>query len=145
MTAPKGILTSLETLLEGSSDLTGVADDAIFIGDRDVETLETPNLIIVPIDNQEEISDVNYDEVRNVLTVALVGTIKDEDRETREETLLDLENNVKKAIYSDPYLSQTVNYIFVGRTVYVVGEGLPWASFEMELRIEYDQNKTTRV
>jgi hypothetical protein len=143
------ILGKVQTQLRNSSYLSYVDNNFIFLGVRDNIT-NFPCIVIEPDSNDE--SDLIYGKQSMVFRVIVTAHIQvfDKDKQLQGDTvnkgILDLENDIKKAISADRTLGITGSYVFarITATTYEFVE-YPIRSVAILLEIEFRQNTTTRT
>lgn len=146
MSTPKQLSDELVSIFQNSSDLSDVNDNAIMKGDRAIEDHSFPSILVEPVRNEEEIADFGTDDVELRAYIAIIGRIKEHAGHSEQiDALLDLENNIKKAIYSDPELNSKADYTYIVNTTYNRDAGHPVAELIMEIVVHYQQDKSART
>lgn len=146
MSTFKNVTDEIVSLLQGSAYLSSVNDNAIMKGDRAIEEHSFPSILVEPIRNEEEIVDLGANDVELRGYVAIIGRIKNQAGHSEQiDSLLDLENSIKKAIYSDPYLNSSADYVYIVVTSYNRDAGNPVAELIMEVVVHYQQDKSERT
>lgn len=104
MSKPTEIISKLQDQLQASADLSYVNDNNILLGTRDNIT-QFPCIVLEPLGIRE--IDSTYPKQKLFMTVAVVGFINvmNKDKQivgdTTDKGVMDLENDIKKAISSD--------------------------------------------
>lgn len=141
MATPKGVLQALEAQLKASSALSGVSDTNIFTGARE-NIAQYPAIFIEPVQISE--SDIVYDRQRLTFRVAIIGIVQSHNKETQIDDLLDLENNIKKALSSDITLSSNAIDLNIRETNYVIIE-YPVRGCQITIEILFQQQHEART
>jgi hypothetical protein len=143
---PSEILAQLQNQLKASADLNYINDENIFLGVRDSIT-QYPCIVIEPLGMIE--GDYVYPKQKLHFKIAVVGFIhvtnKDKQivGDTTDKGILDLENDVKKAISSDITLGGYAIKAASEETAYDFVE-FPVRSFSINLDVLFEQIATTR-
>jgi hypothetical protein len=146
MSKPAEILTQLQTQLQGSADLSYVTDTNVFLGVRENIT-QFPCIVIEPLGMTE--LDYVYSKQKLHFRISVVGFIhvtnKDKQivGDTTDVGILDLENDVKKAISSDITLGGYAIKTEIQETAYEFVE-FPIRSFSINLDVMFEQTAATR-
>lgn len=145
---PGAILTALQTALQGSTNLSYVDDNYIFIGKRG-NIAEYPAVVLEP-GLDRKVRDV-FPEEERILTINVAGGIKVYD-ETKQlvgdvniKGMLDFANDVKKALSEDHTLGGAAINVTVGDVVHDQGEEYPLRGFLVSVEVLYRQNRSTRA
>jgi len=145
MSTASSIMEKLKTQLEGNANLSYVS--GVFIGARESVTL-FPALFIEPIRNEETSESLAYQ--RLTLTVAILGyvSVRNVDKQivgdTKTRGIIDLENDIKKAVSSDRSLGGLAIDTRIRQSVYGRSEH-PARSISIEIDIDYAQDETERA
>jgi hypothetical protein len=146
LSKPSEILSQLQDQLQASSYLSYVNDDNILLGTRD-NIVQFPTIVIEPI-GMKEIDNV-YSTQRLFFNIAVVGFIhvmnKDKQivGDATDKGILDLENDIKKAISSDITLGGYAIDTNLNTTAYEFVE-YPIRSLSINLEILFQQTAATR-
>lgn len=146
MSTPASILTALKTQLEADTTLADTVE-VFLLGVRE-NISEFPAIIIEPVQSVEDDDIRNQQEI--FFTVAVMGyvNVKNPDKQLVGDSdtkgILDLENDVKKAISSDPTIGATVANTQITETKYEFTD-YPIRSFAMTIVLYHRQNLTTRT
>jgi hypothetical protein len=145
MATNSSVLTALKTQIENNANLTYVKN--VYLGIREV-VAEFPVIFIEPISTDE--TDGSYACQEIVFNVAVVGAVEcvEEDLQligdTDNKGILDLENDIKKAISSDETIGGTCYHLNIVRTNYTEKE-LNIRRCQIEIQLRYKQNASTRA
>jgi len=145
---PSTILSQLQTQLQGSSDLSYVNDEHIFLGRR-VNITNYPAIAIEP-NGDRKVAD-NYPYERIIQSVLLIGMLQIYDSEKQIvgsgtiKGIADFKNDIKKAISSDHTLAGNCVDMNIISSTDDLGENYPVRGFNMVIEILYDQDRVTRA
>ena len=148
MSTPNDILLQVQTQLKASTDLSYVDDTKIFLGVR-VNVDDYPYICIEPV-SMSDISGAVTGKQYLKMKIAILGVIL-MDTGTTDEVLADaslnsilkLENDIKKALDADQTLNQKVyltNYI---QSIYDFSS-YPVRGVQIEIEVQFKQITTTR-
>lgn len=147
MSTPAGIVSALQTLLENDATLSAYVEQ-VLLGSREAGSITLfPTLIIEPLSDEE--TDLLYTQENNHLIVQAIGLIKVLDKEKQivgdanTKGILDIANDVKKAIDADRTLSATAIKATIKTTSYRVD--FPLRYFTMNIDIMYRQTVGVRT
>lgn len=146
MSKPSEILTQIKTQLQNSSDLSYVNNYEILLGVRS-NMVNYPCIIIEPLGLLE--LDYVYLKQKLHFKIAVVGFIKvtNVDKQivgdTTDKGILDLENDVKKALSSDITLGGYAIKLEIKETAYDFVE-FPVRSFSLSIDVMFEQTSTVR-
>ena len=145
---PAAILTALQDVLQNSSYLSYINDGDIMLGVR--ENITTfPCILIEPI-NDRMLED-DYPNEQRAVDVNITGYIQvyDKDKQlvgdTNTKGVLDVDNDIRKAISADDKLGQ--NDIYDTRIMSIIHdfEQYPIRGFAITVEVHYKQNRLTRA
>ncbi len=145
---PASIVSAIKTALEDSSYLSYINDNSIFLGVRDSISV-FPCIIIEPIGNT--LTDEAMPNEYLILNVNITAYIQVYDKEkqivgdTQTKGVLDVENDIKKALSSNSTLglAEVIDTKIVN-SVHDF-EQYPVRGFAINLEVHYKQNRTTRA
>lgn len=146
MSTPATIITALKAQLEADTTLAAYVK-AYLLGVRE-EINEFPCLIIEPTSMLEDDDIHNYQE--QTLVVAIMGYVKvnNPDKQIVGEGdirgILDVENDVKKAISADITIGGTVAKASITESKYDFAD-YPIRSFVLNVELYFRQNLTART
>jgi hypothetical protein len=137
MATAKDILNQLQTVLEA-------VDDIVKVYRGETGSITTYPILSLDIVENYENEDI-YPTQEMSLRVDITGIIKAFSRDTQQDQVLDLETDVKKALFADEQLNGNALKIRVaGATLYNINE-YPVKGFILPIMIEYRQNAKTRA
>ncbi len=145
---PASIVSAIKTALEDSSYLSYINDNSIFLGVRDSISV-FPCIIIEPIGNT--LTDEAMPNEYLILNVNITAYIQVYDKEkqivgdTQTKGVLDVENDIKKALSSNSTLglAEVIDTKIIS-SVHDF-EQYPVRGFAINLEVHYKQNRTTRA
>lgn len=145
---PASIVSAIKTALEDSSYLSYINDNSIFLGVRDSISV-FPCIIIEPIGNT--LTDEAMPNEYLILNINITAYIQVYDKEkqivgdTQTKGVLDVENDIKKALSSNSTLglAEVIDTKIVN-SVHDF-EQYPVRGFAINLEVHYKQNRTTRA
>lgn len=145
--SPSDAYNAIVTQIKNSTNLLYIKDNNIFKGYR--ESIVTyPCLYIEPDVTEESESDING-KVDIRFTVVIVGIVKSQDSDkqiTGDENvkgILDLENDIKKAVMEDTTLSSNVLDVNIQTSGYDFNEW-PLRTVEIRASLYFRQNRVNR-
>lgn len=141
---PLGIISQIKTQLSASDDLSYVKEFLVGITDK---ITMFPTVYVDYLGTDED--DITYNKQELRMHVAVVGIINNQDREDQVTAntstvkgILRLENDIKKAISSDPTFSGNAVHT---RIIESRSEpSHPTRSISIELEVLFRQNSQTR-
>jgi hypothetical protein len=145
---PATIISTIQTLLKNSSDLSYIADGDILLGVR--ESITTfPCLLIEPVNDKIIVED--FPNEQRILSVNITGYVQvyDKDKQlvgdANTKGVLDVENDIRKALSSDNTLG--IADVYDSRIINSVHdfEQYPIRGFAINLEVHYRQNRLTRA
>lgn len=145
---PATILSTLKTILEDSADLSYINDDNIFLGVRENVTI-FPCIIIEPVGDRVIEENFNYEQRIININVTAYIQVYDKDKQivgdTNTKGVLDVENNIRKALSSDTTLGLSDVYDMRLVTTVHNFEQFPIRGFGINVEIHYRQDRITRA
>lgn len=146
MSKPATILSNLKAQLEADSDLSEYIKE-IFLGVR-TDITEFPALIIEPIGITEEDELRSRQELHFTVSLMCYSKVDDPEKQIvgsgNVKGILDIENDVKKAISAEPTIGGTVLNTEITETKYDFVD-YPIRSFSMSIDFYFRQIATTRT
>lgn len=140
MPTPKSVIQALETQLKASTFLSAIDDTNILVGARD-NVAQFPAIFVEPVNISE--SDASYHTERLTFRIAIIGISQGHDKDTQIDDLLDLENNIKKALSSDITLAGNAIDLNIKETTYTIIE-YPVRGCQVIIEVLFQQISTTR-
>lgn len=146
MSTPTAILSALQTQLSGNATLSAYVKQFL-LGVRESMTM-FPVIVIEPVLNDESDEIHNRQECKLSVTVLAYIRVHDESKQivgdANTKGILDVENDIKKALSSDRTLSGNCKWLSIKPTRYEF-VNFPIRNLEMEIEIEFRQTDTGRV
>ena len=141
MSKASTIASYLQSVLQDSADLSAVEDTNIWLGVK--ETITSFPCLVIESMGGELVSET-YPYERRIKRFAVIGYIQEFNKDTSLTDLLDLENNVFKA------LSQDVTLDGNALDVNIRGEAeefsqYPIRGFSIDVDVLYQQDRTERT
>lgn len=134
------IVAALKSQLEDDSNLSSVKN--FFVGVR--ERISTYPTIIIDYLGSDE-SDELYDKQRVTTHLSITGIIHTTQLDDQIDTMLDLKNNIIKAISADRTLSQSGKiWTRITRTTADKYEFFPVRAVTIEIEVTFRQDTTNR-
>lgn len=141
------IMTTLQALLQGSSDLSYIADSSILLGRRESITI-FPSIFIVPISEPE--TNHAYPMERVTLNVSIVAITKvfAEDKHIvgsgDTKGIMDIKSDILNALDSDRKLSGACIHMNIRDKEYDTIENFPVVGVAINIGIEFEQMRGSR-
>ena len=145
---PATIFSTIQTILKNSSDLSYIVDENILMGVRESITI-FPSVLIEPIGDKIIEESFAYEERILSVNITAYVQIYDKDKQivgdTNTKGVLDVENDIRKALSADNTLGLADTYD--ARIISSVHdfEQYPIRGFAINLEIHYRQSRTART
>lgn len=140
MAKPIEVVNQIQAQLQASSYMSDVVDTNIFIGMRE-NIVKYPAIIVELLSILED--NGAYGKQRLNMSVGIIGLVNTYDKDNQFTDLLDMENNVKKALSADITLGGYAINTEFGETIYDIVE-YPVRSFNIRVDILFEQTSTGR-
>lgn len=140
MSTPKIILEELQDQLQASTNLDSVQDSCILLGQRE-NIAQFPTVFIELVSIGE--ADIVYGRQRLTMVCRIFGISQTQDKDAQLTDLLDLENNIKKALSSDITLGGVAISLSVKETTYEIVD-YPVRACGIRVEILFQQDSVTR-
>ena len=149
MSTPNDIILQLQTQLKNSSHLSYVSDDKIFLGLR-ANFDAYPIICIEPLnllDNAGSVMGIQYLKLKIALLAYIhmdTGDAEEGIADTSLNSVLKLENDIKKALDADLTLSGKVYDLNYGQSAYDFSN-YPLRGVQIEIELSFKQSAKTRT